>query len=143
MERFERIYQLHHILSSRRTPIANRELQARLECSEITIKRLISLMRNHFDAPIAYSRQLNGYYYDNQNGMPSYELPGLWFNAEELWGAIDQPYPAQQIVARHFWSPRDAIAKTRGEIARAGQQQCRTQARKRQNPGHGRPPKGH
>jgi proteasome accessory factor C len=88
MERFERIYQLHHILTSRRTPIANRELQARLECSEITIKRLISLMRNHFDAPIAYSRQLNGYYYDNQNGPPSYELPGLWFNAEELWGLL-------------------------------------------------------
>lgn len=88
MERFERIYQLHHILSGRRTPITNRELQKRLECSEITVKRLISLMRNHFDAPIVYNRQLNGYCYDNQNSAHPFELPGLWFNAEELWGLL-------------------------------------------------------
>jgi proteasome accessory factor C len=88
MERFERIYQLHHILSARRTPIANKDLQKRLECSEITVKRLISLMRNHFDAPIVYDRQLNGYRYDNENGEHPYELPGLWFNADELWGLL-------------------------------------------------------
>lgn len=88
MERFERIYQLHHILSGRRTPIANRDLQEQLECSEITVKRLISLMRNHFAAPIVYNRQLNGYVYDNENGTHPYELPGLWFNADELWGLL-------------------------------------------------------
>jgi len=88
MDRFERIYQLHHILSGRRTPIANKELQERLECSEVTVKRLITVMRDHFTAPIVYDRQLNGYYYDNQNGAHPYELPGLWFNAEELWGLL-------------------------------------------------------
>jgi proteasome accessory factor C len=88
MERFERIYQLHHILSGRRTPIANKDLQQRLECSEITVKRLLNLMRNHFDAPIVYDRQLKGYHYDNENGAHPYELPGLWFNADELWGLL-------------------------------------------------------
>ena len=88
MDRFERIYQLHHILSGRRTPIANKELQERLECSEVTVKRLITVMRDHFAAPIVYDRQLNGYYYDNENGAHPYELPGLWFNAEELWGLL-------------------------------------------------------
>lgn len=48
MDRFERIYQLHHILSGRRTPIANKELQERLECSEVTVKRLITVMRGLF-----------------------------------------------------------------------------------------------
>ncbi|MGZ8161047.1 MAG: helix-turn-helix transcriptional regulator [Methylobacter sp.] len=88
MDRFERIYQLHGILSGRRTPIANKDLQARLECSAITVKRLINLMCNHFDAPIVYNRQLNGYHYDNENGAHPYELPGLWFNADELWGLL-------------------------------------------------------
>ncbi|MGR9088937.1 MAG: transcriptional regulator, partial [Gammaproteobacteria bacterium] len=60
MDRFERIYQLHHILSGRRTPIANKALQERLECSEATVKRLIIVMRDQFDAPIVYDRQRNG-----------------------------------------------------------------------------------
>jgi len=68
MERFERIYQLHQLLSGRRTPIANRELRERLECSEITVKRLIDVMRAHFAAPIMYDRQSKGYRYDNQKG---------------------------------------------------------------------------
>lgn len=88
MDRFERIYQLHHILSGRRTPIANKELQERLECSEVTVKRLITVMRDHFAAPITYDRQRNGYYYDTETGAHPYELPGLWFNAEELWGLL-------------------------------------------------------
>lgn len=88
MDRFERVYQLHTILSGRRIPIAGKDLQERLECSEITVKRLIGVMRNHFDAPIVYDRQLHGYRYDNQNAAHPYELPGLWFNADELWGLL-------------------------------------------------------
>jgi proteasome accessory factor C len=88
MDRFERIYQLHTILSGRRTPASNRLLQDKLECSESTIKRLVGLMRNHFDAPIIYDRKRNGYYYDMETGAHPYELPGLWFNADELWGLL-------------------------------------------------------
>ncbi|MDO8939535.1 MAG: YafY family protein [Methylicorpusculum sp.] len=88
MDRFERIYQLHHILSERRTPASNRFLQDKLECSDATVKRLVGLMRDHFDAPIVYDRNRNGYYYDTETGAHPYELPGLWFNAEELWGLL-------------------------------------------------------
>jgi predicted DNA-binding transcriptional regulator YafY len=45
-------------------------------------------MRDHFAAPITYDRQRNGYYYDTETGAHPYELPGLWFNAEELWGLL-------------------------------------------------------
>lgn len=88
MDRFERIYQLHNILSGRRTPVANKELRNRLECSEVTVKRLITVMRDHFAAPITYDRQRNGYYYDTETGAHPYELPGLWFNADELCGLM-------------------------------------------------------
>lgn len=88
MDRFERIYQLHNILSGRRTPISNTQLQEKLECSEATVKRLVTLMRDHFDAPIVYDRKRNGYHYDTEAGEHPYELPGLWFNAEELWGLL-------------------------------------------------------
>jgi proteasome accessory factor C len=88
MERFERIYQLHQILSSRKYPVSKQELRERLECSDITVKRLLGLMRNHFDAPIVFDRHFNGYRYDDRCGAHPYELPGLWFNAEELWGLL-------------------------------------------------------
>jgi len=87
MDRFDRIFRLHHILSNRRTPISRRDLQERLECSRATIGRAIEDMRDFLGAPIEYDRQRNGYYYDYQQ-EPSYELPGLWFNANELFALL-------------------------------------------------------
>jgi predicted DNA-binding transcriptional regulator YafY len=84
MDKFDRIYNLHNILSGRRTPVCVADLAARLECSEPTVKRIISLLRDKLNAPLEYDRLRNGYYYDTQAGEKAYELPGLWFNAQEL-----------------------------------------------------------
>ena len=87
MDRFDRIYDLHKILRTARKPVSRQRLEEELECSRATIKRIIESMRLYLNAPIAYDRQLNGYYYDTtaieENG-PMYELPGVWFNASEL-----------------------------------------------------------
>jgi len=89
MDRFDRIYDLHKILSAARYPVSRRRLEEELECSRATVKRIIESMRLYLNAPIAYDRRLNGYYYDRkgdrsggEGGM--YELPGVWFNASEL-----------------------------------------------------------
>jgi len=87
MDRFDRIFQLHKILASRRTPISRRELQEKLECSRATIGRAIEDMRDFLGAPIEYDRGRNGYYYDYQQ-KPTYELPGLWFSADELFALL-------------------------------------------------------
>ncbi len=88
MDRFDRILGLHKIFSSRRTPITRRELEEKLESNRSTIKRTIEDMRNFLNAPITYDRTRNGYYYDQQHGVHPYEIPGLWFNSEELYALL-------------------------------------------------------
>jgi proteasome accessory factor C len=83
MDRFDRIYDLHKLLSSSRYPVSREKIEQQLECSRATAKRIIESMRLYLDAPIKYDRNLNGYYYDRKQEN-LYELPGLWFNASEL-----------------------------------------------------------
>lgn len=83
MDRFDRIYDLHKLLSSSRYPVSREKIEQELECSRATAKRIIESMRLYLDAPIKYDRSLNGYYYDRKQES-LYELPGLWFNASEL-----------------------------------------------------------
>lgn len=83
MREIDRYYALHRELSAARHPVHRSVLEQRLECSERTIKRIIENMRLYFDAPIAYDRAANGYYYATDPDT-RFELPGLWFNADEL-----------------------------------------------------------
>ena len=94
MDRFDRIYDLHKILSAARHPVSRQRLEDELECSRATVKRIIEAMRLYLNAPIKYDRTRNGYYYDRaQGGM--YELPGIWFNASELHALLT----VQQLLA--------------------------------------------
>lgn len=81
MELFDRIYQLHQVLSESRYPVSHELIEQRLECSRATATRVISRMRLYFDAPIEYDRQANGYHYA---GVDQFQLPGLWFTEAEL-----------------------------------------------------------
>ena len=62
------------------------ELQERLEVSRATLKRDLAFMRDRLNAPIIFDRELNGYRFDKAAQLPGnqYELPGLWFSAEEI-----------------------------------------------------------
>ena len=85
MDKFDRIYKIHNILKTRRTPVPRAELAHRLDdCAESTVYRLIRVMKDYLNAPIEWNEGIGGYYYrqDAQDGI--YELPGLWFNAREL-----------------------------------------------------------
>lgn len=88
MDRFDRIYRLHKLLTHRRTPIPLTDIMKELECAKATAARYIEDMRIYLDAPLAYDRKLNGYYYDQQHTEKPYQLPGLWFSAEELNGLL-------------------------------------------------------
>lgn len=87
MDRFDRIYALHKELRNARYPVPGQILQQRLECSRATLNRIIEDMRDFIGAPISYNRQANGYHY-TQSGEHPYELPGLWFNASELYALL-------------------------------------------------------
>jgi predicted DNA-binding transcriptional regulator YafY len=84
VDKFDRIYALHQVLSGRRTPIALEDLLERLECSRPTFFRLVKMFQIRFNAPIEHSKEHGGYVYRRVPGQPAYELPGLWFSAEEL-----------------------------------------------------------
>ncbi|MES9938704.1 MAG: WYL domain-containing transcriptional regulator [Sedimenticola sp.] len=87
MDRFDRIFDLHKLLSASRLPVPRQRIEQELECSRATAKRIIEAMRLYLNAPIKYDRQRNGYFYDPEEGE-MFELPGVWFNASELFALL-------------------------------------------------------
>jgi proteasome accessory factor C len=95
MDRLQRIYKLHQVISARRYPVPRTVLEQELGCSRATVNRVIREMRLFFNAPLEHDRERNGYYYDTQNGQ-TFELPGVWFNAAELHALL----ATQQLLAQ-------------------------------------------
>jgi proteasome accessory factor C len=87
MDGFDRIYDLHKILSGRKTPIALTDILGQMECSRATFNRIKRHMTDFLGAPIAYNREMGGYYYD-QSAHGHYELPGIWLNQGELHALV-------------------------------------------------------
>ncbi|MBX3618178.1 helix-turn-helix transcriptional regulator [Nitrosomonas sp.] len=93
MNSFQRIYRLHRILASHRLPVSHKYLEEQLECSRATVTRSIDTLRDFFNAPLVYDRDRNGYHYDTR-GNDVFELPGVWFDANELYALLT----AQQLL---------------------------------------------
>jgi proteasome accessory factor C len=93
MDRLQRIYRLHQIISSHRLPVSLHTLQEKIECSRATINRIIQELRDYFNAPLEYDRERNGYHYALKPGE-TFELPGVWFSASELYALL----AAQQLL---------------------------------------------
>lgn len=85
MNNMERIYQIDQILGARHC-VTRQELQERLGVSWATLKRDLAYMRDRLNAPIRFDRNLGGYRFEKagQRVGAHYELPGLWFSAEEI-----------------------------------------------------------
>jgi predicted DNA-binding transcriptional regulator YafY len=64
VDKFDRIFQLHTILSSRRTAIPLEDLMARLECSKSTLHRAINSLKDNLNAPVVFDVEAGGYKYD-------------------------------------------------------------------------------
>ncbi len=79
---FQHVYKLHNLLSKRRTPLSLNDILHTLEIKKATFHRIRSFMIDSLNAPIKNDRGI-GYYYDKSNNQ-NYELPGLWFSAQEL-----------------------------------------------------------
>ena len=82
---YERIHMIDQMLAGRKF-VPFTELQDRLEISKATIKRDLAFMRDRLNAPIIFDRDLGGYRFDKSMELAGnqYELPGLWFSAEEI-----------------------------------------------------------
>lgn len=84
MDKFDRIFHLHAILSARRTAIPLEDLMAKLECSKATLHRTINALKDYLNAPVIFDANAGGYRYATTSGEGTYELPGLWFTPREL-----------------------------------------------------------
>jgi len=104
MNQFDRVFQLHTILSKRRSPLSLRELADRMECSRATVFRTITLLKDNLGAPVVFDKERDGYRYDRTDGQ--YELPGLWFNARELQALVTIQHLLQELggglLEEHF-----------------------------------------
>jgi predicted DNA-binding transcriptional regulator YafY len=87
MERLERFYKIDQLLKQGR-PVSFERLAKAVGVSNATLKRDIGYMRDRFNAPIEYDRSTNGYRFGADRAGPRYELPGLWFNANEVFALL-------------------------------------------------------
>lgn len=83
MNRTERFYLIDKMLTERKL-VSRQELIDELSISWATLKRDLAYLKDRFNAPIIHDRDAGGYRFDTPNIGPKYELPGLWFNADEM-----------------------------------------------------------
>jgi predicted DNA-binding transcriptional regulator YafY len=78
-ERYYRIDQLIH----ERGFVSFADLMRALEVSRATVKRDLAHLRERLNAPIVFDRDAGGYRYETHAVGPRFQLPGLWFSADE------------------------------------------------------------
>ena len=84
MDRTERFYRIQKLLKARRF-VATQEFLEELEVSRATFKRDLEYLRDRFNAPIVYDPDHEAYRFDDKiEDRAVWQLPGLWFNADEL-----------------------------------------------------------
>ena len=85
MGQLERIYKINTLLANRRF-VTRQELIDQLGISWPTLKRDLAHLRDRMNANIVFDRDLGGYRFDRDTPTvgPQFELPGLWFSAEEI-----------------------------------------------------------
>ena len=94
MDNIDRVYSLHRALQTRRGPISAGDLQDRLDCSRPTMFRALAHLRDELGAPILNAPG-RGYFYDRV--AEPFELPGLWFSADELQALLAMQNIIQQL----------------------------------------------
>ena len=87
MDKLERFYKIDQLLKDSKV-VSFVRLQEALGVSRATLKRDLVYMRDRFNAPIEYVRASNGYRFGKPRAGPRYELPGLWFNASEIYALL-------------------------------------------------------
>jgi predicted DNA-binding transcriptional regulator YafY len=100
----ERLYQIDQLLNDRRS-VTFKELKDRLEVSAATLKRDLAYMRDRLHAPIIFDKELGGYRFEDKNIGAHYELPGLWFTADEIYALLTMQHLLTNIDSGGLLSP--------------------------------------
>lgn len=88
MDRSERFVKITDMLHNRGSVPINDFLDE-LQISRATFKRDLEYMRDRLHAPIDWDPDTRAYRLgETKKGMPKFELPGLWFNSEEVYALL-------------------------------------------------------
>lgn len=87
LSRTERFYQIDQLLAVRKV-VSRQDLLNALEVSWATLKRDLAYMRDRLNAPIEFDKEAGGYRFGAPSVGSKYELPGLWFNADETYALL-------------------------------------------------------
>ncbi|GIL05446.1 MAG: DNA-binding transcriptional regulator [Betaproteobacteria bacterium] len=82
MNQTERYYRIDQLINERGL-VSFADLMRELEVSRATLKRDLAHLRERLNAPIVFDRDAGGYRYDKHAVGPRFQLPGLWFSADE------------------------------------------------------------
>lgn len=77
----ERMYKYMDLLEGKRFVTAS-EFMATMEISHATFKRDLAVLRERFDVPVVYDRDVGAYMIDKTCNRK--RLPGIWFSPEEI-----------------------------------------------------------
>lgn len=83
MDRAERFVRIKTLLHQRRA-VSLQYFLDDLEVSHATFKRDLAYLRDRLNTPIDYDAEAGGYRLGISQNGPSHELPGIWFNADEI-----------------------------------------------------------
>ena len=85
MAQTDRLFKLKQWLDAGRC-LTPEFLLRELEVSRSTVKRDIALVRDRLNAPLAWDTERRGWRLDRNHASagPQFELPGMWFSAEEI-----------------------------------------------------------
>lgn len=87
MDRYTRIYALHQLLKNSRYRVSTAAICEALQCSDSSARRVIRYMRDYLNAPIQSDHKRGGYWYEADE-KEHFELPGIWFNAADLYALL-------------------------------------------------------
>lgn len=105
MDRTERFHIIDMMLSGTGV-VTFQAMLDRLEVSRATLKRDLEYLRNRLNAPIVWDRDAGGYRFDRQERVGGqYELPGLWFSAEEIHALLTMQHLLANLDAGGLLGP--------------------------------------
>jgi predicted DNA-binding transcriptional regulator YafY len=102
----DRHYKIRQWLATGRC-VPRSQLLEDLEVSPATLKRDIALLRDRLNMPIAWDPERRGWRLDRTQATPAtqYELPGLWFSAEEIHALLTMQHLLANLDAGGLLGP--------------------------------------
>src|SRR5690606_21113602 len=140
MNQTERYYRIDQLVRER-GPISREDLMAALEVSRATITRDIAYMRDRLHAPIVHDREAGGYRFEKAGTGPQYELPGLWFNDQEILALLTMHRMLEDLDSGGLLGPRvhPLIARLRALLGSTSGDAEEVMRRVRVRPAQNRP----